>query len=261
MAKPLAHPKGDLIRYLDGELQTEDKRKMEAHLASCTACQQRLSFMREFNDGLAELNAVQLSAQEPCPDAPTLVRYEAGDLDQETAEHLRAHMLFCTACRDDYYTLRRLSRQESWQALLERLKDTVIIFTRSYGRGALVGPVRIVAEQPAFAMRGREPSEAVSKVLEIQVGENIYSTELKGTEEELACDIGGFHTPVRAPLSVSVRSGSGEELISTQSDEFGNCHFVIPTGVAPDESYVFTLTLKDSEKQFLFRVREGKSPA
>jgi len=255
------HPKDALLRYLDGVMEAEERRTVEEHLAGCTECRDYLSFVRGFNQNLAGLSKEEFTSDEPCPDSWTLASYEAGKVDEETARHLRAHLLFCDACAKEFYALRRVSREESWSELIERLKEFVIDLLKSYGPGALVGAVRIVAEQPAFAVRGGELPEAVSKVLEVHVGENAYSLELKVTEQGVACDVAGFRTPIKAPLSISVHSGSGEELISTQSDEFGNSHFSIPTSPPPDDMHVFTLTLQGAEQQLLFRVPESKPPA
>jgi hypothetical protein len=106
-------------------------------------------------------------------------------------------------------------------------------------------------------MRGPGPTKAARKVLEVTVGENSYSLEVAATAEgSLDYDMAGVRTPVREPLSICVSSGAGEELISVRSDEFGNCHFVVPSGVSPGDLRVLTLTLKDDERQLLLRVPE-----
>jgi len=256
-----SHPKADLLRYLDGTMEAEEKDALEQHLAGCAECRDYLSFVKGFNQSLGSLSKEEFASDEPCPDSWTLVAYEAGKADEDTARHIRAHLLFCDACAKEFYALRRVSQEEFWRELVERLKEYVIDMAKSYGPGALIGQVRIAAERPAFAVRGGELPEAVSKVLEVQVGENTYSIEIKLTEQGVECDIAGFRTPTKAPLSIWVHTGGGEELISTQSDEFGNSHFSIPTGMPPDDMYVLTLTLRDTERQFLFRVPGSKPPA
>jgi hypothetical protein len=54
-------------------------------------------------------------------------------------------------------------------------------------------------------------------------------------------------------------SETGDELISTQSDEFGNTHFVLPT--APDDLLLLTLTLNNDKQQLFLRVSGSKKPA
>jgi Putative zinc-finger len=259
MSISVHHPRADLLRYLEGKTKGEQKHELERHLAGCAECREYLSVVKGFNDSLAGLSKEEFTSDEPCVDAWTLVAYEAGKVDEETARHLRAHLVFCDQCAKEFYALRRLSQEESWRALVERLKESVINLAETYGPGALLGLVRVVAEQPALAVRGGEPPKALSKVLELQVDENTYSIELKATERGLACDIAGFRTPVKEPLSISVRSGSGEELLSTESDKFGNVHFDISISAgSPNGMYVFTFSLKNSELQFLLRVPEGE---
>src|SRR6266568_353287 len=178
------HPKAELLRYLAGVMEGEEKRALEAHLAGCAECREYVSFVKGFNENLAGLTGEEFTSDEPCPDSWTLVSYEAGKVDEDAARHLRVHLLFCDQCAKEFYALRRVSQEESWRALVERLKASVIDLAKSYGPGSLIGPIRIVAEQPALAGRGGDkPPQAVSKVLEIRTGENTYSIELGTTPE------------------------------------------------------------------------------
>jgi Putative zinc-finger len=249
------HPREDLLRYLDGEVGDDEKRILEEHLASCKECRDYISMVKGFNRDLASLTEEEFASQEPCPDSWTLVSYEAGKVDEETARHLRTHLLFCDECAEEFYALRRLSREESWQELVERLKEFVVDLGKTYGPQALVGSIRILAEQPAFAVRGGGLPKAVTKVLEVSVGENTYSIEVAMTEDDLAsCDIAGSRTSQKVPLSISVHSETGDELVSAQSDEFGNSRFVVPS--TPDHLLVFTLKLGDAAQSFVLRVPE-----
>jgi hypothetical protein len=250
------HPKTDLLRYLDGGTEGEEKHTLEEHLAACAECREYLSFVKGMNQGLDSLSKEELTSDEPCPASWTLVAYQAGKVDEDTARHLRAHLLFCDACAEEFYALRRVSQEESWRELVEQLKEFVIDLAKSYGPAALIGPVRIVAEQPALAARGGDLPEVVSKVLEVQVGGNTYSIELKVTAQGVACDIAGFRTTTRGPLNISVHSKTGEELISTESDEFGNSRFVVPK--APGNLFLLMLNLQGIEQQVLFRVSDNE---
>ena len=249
------HSKADLVRYLDGTMEAEEKGALEKHLAGCAECREYLSFVRGFNQGLAGLSKEEFASDEPCPDSWTLVAYEAGKVDGETARHLRAHLLFCDACAKEFYALRRGSQEESWRELVERLKEYVIDLAKSYGSGALVGPVRIVAEQPSFAVRGGELLKTISKVIEVRVGENTYSIELAMSPAGSASwDIAGMRASSKTPLNIAVYAGTGEELISAKSDEFGNAQFEIPVASLPDDLVVLTLKLEGSEQQLLLRL-------
>jgi anti-sigma-K factor RskA len=255
------HPREDLLRYLDGEVSEEEKRELEKHLSECETCRNYVSLVGRFNERLGQLSEDEFTAQEPCPDSWTLVSYEAGKVDEETARHLRAHLLFCDSCQEEFYALRRSSHEESWRELIKRLEEFVIDLAKSYGPGTLIGSIRIVAEQPLFAVRGTEPAKAVSKVLEVTVGENSYSLEVVATGEgSIACDIAGARTPVKEPLTASVQWGPEAELLSVQTDRYGNTHFAIPAAEDPETVLLLKLKLKDSEEQFLIRVPRAPEP-
>jgi anti-sigma factor RsiW len=182
MAFLKAHPREELLRFVEGNVGEDEKRNLEKHLASCSECRTYLSSVKSFNEGLGELIEEEFTSQEPCPDSWTLVSYEAGKVDEETARHLRAHLLFCDACAEEFSALRRLSQGESWRELFERMKEYVIDLGRTYGPQALIGSVRVMAEQPVLA-RGSGTLHRISKVLEVSVGENMYSVELAATED------------------------------------------------------------------------------
>src|SRR5436190_19960302 len=100
-ATPSGH--AELVRYLDGELEQEERAKVEQHLATCGACRDQLEFAKGFRAGLRKLSKEELTTDEPCPDSWTLVSYEAGDVDEETARHLRVHLLLCDDCAEEFY--------------------------------------------------------------------------------------------------------------------------------------------------------------
>jgi predicted anti-sigma-YlaC factor YlaD len=52
--------------YLDGELNAEDSRAIESHVAECHVCAAELSLARQVSEGLAELTPLD------CPDGVTL---------------------------------------------------------------------------------------------------------------------------------------------------------------------------------------------
>lgn len=102
------HPRTDLLRYLTGEVEGDEKLVLEAHLTSCEDCRNFLSFVRDFRAGLSELTGEEFTTREPCPDAWTIVTYERGEADEETARRLRVHLLLCDACAEEHYALQRL---------------------------------------------------------------------------------------------------------------------------------------------------------
>jgi hypothetical protein len=50
---------------------------------------------------------------------------EEGNLDEPTASHVRAHLLFCESCIEEFYCLRRFSRRNSWD-MVEKLWESLI---------------------------------------------------------------------------------------------------------------------------------------
>lgn len=256
MGQSELHEPDKLIRYAFGDLPEKEQNTVDQHLRSCTSCQEFVSFVREFNSNLREARPLSRIAEETCPDPSLVVALEANELDKQAAQHVRAHMLFCRDCLEEYFALRRLSRT-FWQEVVEKLKGLVIDLGRTYAPGTLIGSIRIVAEQPALGVRGDKTEKAPSKVLEVSVGENTYSIELAVTEQSsVSFDIAGFRTPVKGPLGISLRSETGGNFFSTQSDEFGNTHFVVPGASLPDDILLLTLNLKGSEQQLLLRIPE-----
>lgn len=256
MALSEIHPRSDLLRYLDGDIAADEKSALEEHLASCESCRNYLAYVRDFNNALGELTGEEFTSTESHPDSWTLVAYEVGQVDDETARHVRAHLLFCDSCQEEFLALHRLSEQDSWRKLIEQLKDFVIDLWETYGEGILIGPVRIASEHPALAARGTRI--LTSKVLEIPVGDNRYSIELTFTEASLlSCDIAPFRRPAPTPLHVSLRSESGEEITSTDSDDDGKCHFDTSSPLQSGVLYVLSLNLGDVEQHIAFRNTKG----
>lgn len=214
MVKQLLHPAGDLIRYLDGDLVNEDRRKIEAHLASCAECREQLAFTRDFNQSLAQLTAEELSPREPCPRAEMLVRYEGGKVDKETAEHLRAHMLFCNACRDGYYALRRL-RGPSWTRVAISKAEKLVALLSLSGSGSALSPAYGRAPTRSMATASANQVRVGSEVADSGSGEASFigvifepSRSLTGTKLQLEAD------PPRAAWQVRLFDENQKEIAS-----------------------------------------------
>jgi hypothetical protein len=133
------HPRADLLRYLDDTVEGAEKGSLEEHLQGCPECREYLSFVKGFNQGLSGLSKEEFTTDETCPDSWTLVSYEAGSADEETARHLRAHLLFCDKCAEEFYVLRRL-RGPSWTEVIVRAVGGAIECLSLSGSGILVEP-------------------------------------------------------------------------------------------------------------------------
>jgi hypothetical protein len=261
------HDHENLFRYLDGDLTDAEKLEMGSHLKDCRECTEFLSFISGLKSVLKKMTPEQLSPDTPCPDSETLVAFSAGQLDERETQLVRTHAVFCKECLDELALLRQTTEsagirfaEASWPELLERMKQFVIDLGKSYGIGALIGPVQILAEQPALAVRGGGTSTSTSKVLEVSVGENTYSVEVAATNDgSLSFDIAGVAYRVKVPLNISLQTEAGDELISSKTDKFGNGHLAVPP--VPGKFIVIKLDLQGDVRQILLRVPESKEPA
>jgi hypothetical protein len=261
------HDRDGLFGYLAGNLTPTEKAEVEKHIEACSECRDYLSFAGGLKAALKGMTPGALAADTSCPETQAMVAFAAGQLGEEEAQLVRKHAVFCKECLQELALLRQTTKAAgirlpttAWGDLLERLKGVGIDLLKTYGPGSMVGPVRIVAEQPVFAARGREFARAVSKVLEVQINENAYSVEVKVSRGNLTLDVAGFRTPLKAPLDVSVRSELGNELIAAQTDTFGNGHFNTPLERLSGDTYVLTLTLEGAEHYLAFRFAGDATP-
>lgn len=110
----------DLVRYACRELDDAGMAAVKDHLGSCPSC-------REFREFIQRCNSLIKEGQdfdepgEPCPPPELVVRLEAGTLEKSAALHVRAHLLHCKKCRDDYLLLARLSTGRHADRLPQRV--------------------------------------------------------------------------------------------------------------------------------------------
>jgi hypothetical protein len=259
MAGSEPHEIEKLVRYAEGALPAEERTATTRHLEDCASCREFLSFVDDFNGALRDAKPSRQDPDEPCPDSSLIIALEADELDQLAAEQVRAHLLFCSTCLEEFFLLRRLAREEAeaapFRQQIEKLKEFLLDLGRAYGVGALLGPFRIIAETPAFALRSGAAPDRTSKTVEVTIGGNSYGVELAVSSEGIvSCSVAGFRTPVKTPLNIVIRSDSCEELVSARTDNFGNVKCTIPRGQVPAELYLLTLELGGSEQDLLFRV-------
>lgn len=260
-----AHNQDDIFRYLSGDLPDSENDRVVAHLNECRECSDLLAFVRDFNSNLKAMPPEDLKPDTPCPDSNTIAAFAADELDKSSAQLVRQHTIFCRGCFEEVFLLRRAAKAAGirtipgsseaaavWGEIFVKAREFVIDMGKTYGLGMVIGSARIMAEQPVPAMRGSQAPRAVSKVLEVAIGENTYSVEVKVDEGgSLSCDIAGIHTPAKEPLRVSVHSERGEELPSTESDKSGNCRFAVPSASGLNDFLIFSFALKEAEQSFL----------
>lgn len=257
MTRRLAHSRSDLLRYIDGEVDDGERQVIDAHLKSCNSCREYVSFVRGLTQDLSDLREEEFTTDEPHVDSWTLVSHEEGKLDEETARHVRGHLLYCDTCQEDFLALRQARRAASWAERLSKLGEAVVDLGKRYGIGTLLGSAKIVGEQLALATRGEGRPEAVSKVFEIAVGENNYSIEISvAPNRSVSCNVAGFKTPQWTSLRVAVCSETGEEFFATETDERGNTQFTLTREEVPRDICVLVFALGNTESYVPFRVPE-----
>ena len=71
---------GDLlIGYLDNELSSEERRQVDAHLASCLACRRDLEALKASQQALRQALAVEASDAAPSPQSWSRLQLELED--------------------------------------------------------------------------------------------------------------------------------------------------------------------------------------
>jgi hypothetical protein len=260
------HEAQNLIRYTEGALPAEERTATEAHLETCASCRDFVSFVRDFNANLRDVKRQTQVAGEPCPDSSLIIALEANELDERTAAQVRAHMLFCDGCLEEFFLLRRLAGEPaeapaSERQPFEKLKGYLLDFGKKYGIGALLGPFKIIAETPAFALRGAAVPDRTSKTIEVTIGGNTYGVELAVSSEGLvSCSVAGFRTPMKTSLTIVIRGEAGEELVSARTDSFGNAKTVLSRARARGGWYVLRFELGDEAQELLLSVSEERAP-
>ena len=166
---PLFHPGVDILRYREGDLDEAKKRSVDKHIQECAECREYLAFVDDFQAGLQEFTPEELAGNETHPEPELIFNYEQGKLDEESARELRAHMVFCDACTDELYALRRLHHPRSFTEAAIRIAKKTLQVVDISGTGEVLelAPVRA---------RGNE-EESISE--SVQIEDTIADSETK----------------------------------------------------------------------------------
>ncbi len=135
---PLFHPEVDMLRYREGDLDEEKKRSVDKHIQECAECREYLAFVDDFKEGLQELTPEELAGTQTCPDPELIFNYERGKLNEESARELRAHLLFCDACTDELYAIRRLRHPRSFTQSVIRITKKALQVVDISGTGEML---------------------------------------------------------------------------------------------------------------------------
>jgi Putative zinc-finger len=142
MVRLKAHEREKLTRYALGGLEGQERESLEQHIHSCAPCQEFLTFLQEFNNGLREAKPQGPLPGEPCPDPVLLDALQDEELDDETAQHVRVHMLYCENCREDYQALEKV-RPKIIEVVL-RAAGSIIEVLRPPETGGWESPLAMV---------------------------------------------------------------------------------------------------------------------
>lgn len=168
----------DLTRYAWGELHGKPKGQIEAHLSHCPGCSETALFVKKLR-ALSGKRAENLEpCGEPCPDSALLVDLESDELDEVTAQHVRAHLISCRTCREEYLILRRLSisnveplpptGRPNWDELQKKLADKEAELTRLEQGVQMMEGTQKVASDELENLPEAPPDRVEPEVLNIQ---------------------------------------------------------------------------------------------
>lgn len=211
---PLFHPEVDILRYREGDLDEEKKRSVDKHLQGCAECREYLAFVDEFQAGLQEFSPEELAGTQTCSEPEVIYRYEQGKLEEKSARELRAHMLFCDACTDELYALRRLRRPRSFTQAVILIAKKVLQVVDISGTGEL--------PELALAVSRGSDEENTSEV--VQIEDTVADSETRRTSViRILIDAAPKGTSARMRLQsdppqpdwkVSLAPVDGEELMA-----------------------------------------------
>lgn len=272
-----AHSEQDVLGYLRGDLSKSERARVEGHLKTCSRCRDSLVFVRKFNSVLKDMAESALQPDTPHPDAETLIAFQMNELDEKKAQSVRQHTAFCKDCLEELHLLcevEELPRIKSrasvagmslaqWRTLFAKLRGTVIELGKKYDVNALIGKCRIFSEslrplvigEKSRALYYKRPL-AASKAVKVGVGKNVYGIRLQTSDlaDTIKVQVDTVRRPIKERLNISVHSSAGEELVTAHTDDKGGFSFFSVSGRSiPDELFLLTLRLKNSQRQVLFR--------
>lgn len=93
------HPERyELMAWREGDLDREARRSIEEHVKTCEECRDFVEYVEWFYNAFkGTLDRFRLP-EEKCPPSDVLTGYLLGELDEETARHVRAHLFVCDEC-------------------------------------------------------------------------------------------------------------------------------------------------------------------
>jgi len=101
-------PRVEVLMYLDGELDGEEKEDIENHLKECETCKEH----KEFAEALSVIMPTILEPpKEDCPSSLILSLYANECLDKETKRNVDAHILYCDECFKELLVFEKIEEE------------------------------------------------------------------------------------------------------------------------------------------------------
>jgi hypothetical protein len=201
--------------------------------------------LRVLKKGLRVLNPEDLLPGSPCPDSWNLASYVTGEMTKGQQQEMNVHLAFCDACLEKYVALAgpekiaEILSQEIWGGNLpektrsEPFKEEIASIRKRFEKHLGKGFQEVTNKWRRAARIAKSASEV------LKVGQNTYSFGVSMKEGHVMCTVAALRTPVKVPLTISVRSETGTEVLSTRTDDSGNVQFVLP--VTARDSSVLTV--------------------
>jgi hypothetical protein len=126
MPTPATCPPGEeLLMYAEGALEADQQARLEVHLHACQRCRDQLQAFVDLSAALGDAATDAPRLQEPCPSSRTLIAYAEGELDEESARHVRAYLIHCDKCFTDVLALEHAREAERtlWMVLIRALAE------------------------------------------------------------------------------------------------------------------------------------------
>lgn len=115
----------ELICYLTGDTSGLTKftpERLEGHIKKCAACKETAEFIKAIQSGAKELTEEEFNTDQPCPESLELATYARGQANALVAQAIRAHIVRCDDCFDEYLTIKGKS-ETLWDTMTEIFLD------------------------------------------------------------------------------------------------------------------------------------------
>lgn len=149
----------DLVGYLEGALDAEASRRVEAHLVDCEGCRRGLEDLRETKSWLLELWTASGTS---CPPAEAILEFLAGEGEETPRKALGRHLERCHACREFVEVMRAFETEWIPPTEAEELPASLRQRLSSLAETGLAERLRRAAEEALGGEAPPEPGEAAA---------------------------------------------------------------------------------------------------